>query len=103
MTVRTAKRAESWQREPLQRFSNARLRSSPVSTVLRAHFMHVACTFSGWSLTYSRTTFFGTQYRMCVPASPHRSQYRSLRLNSFGIRLRLGMRSVRNTLIVFEL
>ena len=44
--------------------------------MLRAHFMHVACTFSEWFLTYTRITFFGTRYRMCSVGSPHAVQNR---------------------------
>lgn len=79
---------------------SARSRSSPVRTMLRAHFMHVACTFSGWFLTYTKTNFFGTRYWMCSVDSPHASQKRSSRPSSFGRRLKLGNLSGWNTLTI---
>ena len=68
--------------------------------MLRAHFMHVACTFSEWFLTYTRITFFGTRYRMCSVGSLHAVQNRFSRPSSVGSRLRLGNLSGWNTLMI---
>ena len=51
-------------------------------------------------MTYTRTTFFGTRYKMCSVDSPHASQKRSSRPSSVGSRLRLGNLSGWKTLTI---